>query len=40
MYLFSFKRRKVTLIFIVEEKQRHHCNPTVIWKIYKDQKVF
>ena len=34
--IFSFKKRKVVLIFVVEEKQRHHCNPTVIWKIYKD----
>ena len=31
--IFSFKKRKIVLIFVVEEKERHHCNPTVIWKI-------
>ena len=33
---FHSKKRKVALIFIVEEKQRHYCNPTVIWKICND----
>ena len=37
---FSTKMHMGNVIFVIEEKQRHHWNLTVIWKTHKMTLVF